>query len=91
MFNGVQTYVVADPRNLIKGPAIKRGNDVAYLDKPARHPDVWKKLKEQRGWNAKKTDVEGFLTTDGFMDRVQAAQALGVESLVGALHTENLW
>lgn len=91
LYDGVQTYVVDDPKGLIKGPAIKRGDEVSYLDKPARHLDVWKKLHELRGWHPKKTDVEGFLTTEGFMDRVQAAQALGVESLVGALHTENLW
>lgn len=72
----------------ITGPAIKIGALVTSMEKPARHDHV---IQYLRGLGVSLSSVEyieGFMTTEGFMDRIEAAQFVGKP---GQLSTIDLW
>ena len=74
----------------VLGVAIKRGDLVCSLMKPARHHDVIRAMASigvitPIGHDG---DVQGFLTILGFQDRKQTAEMIGHK---GKLFSEDLW
>jgi hypothetical protein len=81
-----------DPQNKILGVAIKRGEVVYSMDKPARHHDLIRKMAEA-GVTAPighGDDVQGFLTIQGFKTRKEAGNMIGWPLFL-TLFSEDLW
>ncbi len=68
------------------GPAVEVGNLVIMREKPFRHGDVISSMNSH-GLHSSNY-IEGFMTTEGFMDRREAAEFVGTG---GELSTIDLW
>ncbi len=77
----------------VLGPAIQRFGLVYYMPRPSRHHNVMDRMISA-GVKPPITGEQGFMTSDGFMDRCHTQRFIQMndgDRIGGVLTSEDLW